>query len=593
MTTAPIHQPTFPPAEAPTNLLELPLDVKPTPRKRNVPGLPDEFEPLASGSSGEDELAARVHGVPRVDVRYDTSWSNWHNSLDVGGRVERQLTPSNAWTEASVKVPWWSGLIGMRALQRIVIEARDRRKRVRAFGGGWSLNNVAFIDEDLVNTSNLLDGLVFVDENRRTIPWMLDPNTTVDPGRLVLAQAGTRISTLHGWLESRRLSLPTCGASNGQTIIGAISTGTHGSAYGVGAMQDYVKGLHVIGQDGKSFWIERESGPPIVSQTFCASLSSTLRRDDDLFDAALVGFGCFGLIHGVLLEVAPMYLLERFVYQRDFDAAIKAALTLPLEDWETTAKALGLPSTERPYHFEIVLNPYRLGAGQKGAFVRVLYQRPVPPSGALPHSSRPDGTTLNSGELIGCISVISEGFSALVMGAALQHQMESIVAPTHGRGVLGTCSQHFGDTERTGRGISLEIGVPRARAADAVDLILQVTARKAFGAPIALRYVKASSALLAFTRFEDITCTLELPGLGSRTASEAHAMIFDLFARSDIPHAYHWGQGLPVNGAWVRQAFGPRLDRWLAARRAFLTTPEARWMFSNPMIESLGLMDPP
>ncbi|HVK70766.1 MAG TPA: FAD-binding protein [Polyangium sp.] len=584
MTAPIIKPPTFPPAEAPPSLPERPLRVVTTRPKRGLPVGGVDIEPVPR---------VDVEPAARVDVRHGMQWNNWHNSLDVGGRVQQQLTPFNAWKNRHDIERWWLGIIGIRALQQIVNEAKSKRKRVRAFGGAWSLNNVAFTDHYLVNSSQLSDALWFVDENGSTRPWMLDGDATVDPSRLLFVQAGARISALHGWLEARRLSLPTCGASNGQTIIGAISTGTHGSAYGVGAMQDAVRGLHVIGEDGKLFWLERESGPPIVSQKFCQSLGTTLRRDDDLFDAALVGFGCFGLIHGVLLEVVPMYLLERFVYQRDFDDAVQAALTLPIEDWETTARALALPSRERPYHFEIVLNPYRLGAGEKGAFVRVLYQRPVPSSGTLPHSSRPDGTTLNSGDLVGCISVVSEGFPASIMGEALQHQMKSILAPTQGRGVLGTCSQHFGDTERTGRGISLEIGVPRARAAEAVELILEVTKQKAFGAPIALRYVKASSALLAFTRFEDITCTLEMPGLGSRTASEAHQMIFDSFAASEIPHAYHWGQGLPVNSAWVRQAFGPRLDRWLAARRAFLPTAEARWMFSNPMIESLGLTDPP
>src|SRR4029079_4308275 len=96
-------------------------------------------------------------------------------------------------------------------------------------------------------------------------------SSAVDPSRLVFAQCGTSVRELSATLETHGLSLPTSGASNGQTICGAISTGTHGSARRVGSMQDFILGLHLLADDGRHYWIERTSRP-VVSQAFCQKL---------------------------------------------------------------------------------------------------------------------------------------------------------------------------------------------------------------------------------------------------------------------------------------------------------------------------------
>jgi hypothetical protein len=56
---------------------------------------------------------------------------------------------------------------------------------------------------------------------------------------------------------------------------------------------------------------------------------------------------------------------------------------------------------------------------------------------------------------------------------------------------------------------------------------------------------------------------------------------------SHIPHAYHWGQALPLTGEWVKKAFGPKRDAWLAARRRFLSS-RGRAMFANALPASGG-----
>ena len=63
---------------------------------------------------------------------------------------------------------------------------------------------------------------------------------------LYFAQCGTSVEELNTDLQAQGLCLRTSGASQGQTICGAFSTGTHGSAINCGGMQDYIVGMHVL-----------------------------------------------------------------------------------------------------------------------------------------------------------------------------------------------------------------------------------------------------------------------------------------------------------------------------------------------------------
>jgi FAD/FMN-containing dehydrogenase len=117
------------------------------------------------------------------------------------------------------------------------------------------------------------------------------------------------VRQLNEYLQQRGRSLKTAGASNSQTIAGAFSTGTHGSAVRVGAMQDFVVGLHLIVGEDRHIWLERASYP-VVSDRFIERLGAEPIRDDTLFNAALVSFGGFGIIHAAMIETEPIYLVE-------------------------------------------------------------------------------------------------------------------------------------------------------------------------------------------------------------------------------------------------------------------------------------------
>ena len=119
--------------------------------------------------------------------------------------------------------------------------------------------------------------------------------------------------------------------------------------------------------------------------------------------------------------------------------------------------------------------------------------------------------------------------------------------------------------------------------------IFSVTDQNIFGAPAALRYVRASEAILAFTCHSPTTCTIEMPGVDSASARAVHPLIFAAMANAGIPATYHWGQQGAYDNASILAGYGAkRTNRWLAARRTFLS-PAGRRMFSNSLLDGCGL----
>src|SRR5260221_5037245 len=150
----------------------------------------------------------------------------------------------------------------------------------------------------------------------------VNPAYRGDVEKLFLAQCGNGVWEISKFLQIRNLSLKTSGASNGQTIAGVTATGAHGSAFDVGAVQDFVVGLHIIVSPTRHIWLEKASNP-VVSANFIKNLQTELVQDDDLFHSALVSFGSFGIIHCVMIESEEIFLLEAYISPMPYDDIFK------------------------------------------------------------------------------------------------------------------------------------------------------------------------------------------------------------------------------------------------------------------------------
>jgi hypothetical protein len=512
-------------------------------------------------------------GIPLLTFQRRVRWRNKHQNVE--RQVERLYDAWNRWSDGSRPdaLVWRAGLL---ALQQIVRDAEAQNRRVRALGGGWSLSEAATTEDFLVNTKPLN----FIDVGLST--QSCAPGFVGVPERLVFAQCGTTIMELNQVLEARGLALPTSGASNGQSIAGAVATGTHGAANQVGAMQDFVIGLHVVAEGGKHYWLERASRP-VVSASFCALLGAELRSDDELFSAALVSFGSFGLVHALLLEVSPLYLLERHVASYAFPAVEKALDTLDVS-------ALGLAhGAQLPFHFEVVVNPYEMGADSQGAHVRALYQFMAPP----PAAGMPALTSTGLGDdLMSVIGSVTDAVP-IAIPAAVDLVVGQQIKPV--AFALATPGQTFSSTDSHGSGLSMELGVAPADVSAVLRCIAQVAAEFPFAGLMSVRYVKASPALLAFTntRLAPIVAAIEIPCVGSQRSHEAFDRIWAALDQQNIRHTFHWGQCMPpdYSFAHLTQLFGDQAARWLLARQRFLPTATGRRCFANGFLERLGLAD--
>ena len=84
----------------------------------------------------------------------------------------------------------------------------------------------------------------------------------------------------------------------------------------------------------------------MLNKAFVAKIGAQLIRDDDIFTAAVVSFGAFGIIAAVAVETAPIFQLEfppiADISYADLKAKLSAFADAPPQDL---------------YHYEFIFDP--------------------------------------------------------------------------------------------------------------------------------------------------------------------------------------------------------------------------------------------
>lgn len=509
---------------------------------------------------------------------------------------------------------------GMLAIQQIIRDAESRNMPVRALGAGWSLSRAAVTEGCLLNTKplNVIEVGMRPEHCEQTFLSDLRNTEGKNPADfLVFAQCGATIAELNQELEPRGLALITSGASNGQTICGAISTGTHGAAWKFGAVHDFIVGFHLISHQGESHWIEPASRP-VMAKSFCDILGATLVRDDHLFYAALVSFGTFGVIHAVVLRTEPLYLLEQHTVPRHFDSVMAA-----LPDLNNIAAKLDLvdifgqiPSAP-VHHFEIVLNPFALEpapGGPKelrdgtGTYVRYMYKRSPPDLQKFSPSHHLIGlkpkTTSASNEafsILQRLDMLTPYWSRSGLAAEMSKLIiEGFLLPDDPNTHLGTIltpGGTFAATGLPGRGLSCELGIAGKDLFKAIDIIIREFHAFPLACMPSLRFVGGSKALLAPTFFGPYTCMMEFPASLSQRTLTGYHRIWKSLEKNDIAFTFHWGQcqswgPTPLMARQrLENVFGQRAIDWLQARNKFLPPKARRTTFASELLADSGLLE--
>lgn len=117
----------------------------------------------------------------------------------------------------------------------------------------------------------------------------------------------------------------TLGGAGGQTVVGALSTGTHGGDFDRPPVADSVVALHIVVDAGKHYWLEPAlfERTPFVDEAklrafygqpqFGGPDNFDVLYDTQAFLAALVQVGRFGLVYSAVLKVLPQYGLYQTV----------------------------------------------------------------------------------------------------------------------------------------------------------------------------------------------------------------------------------------------------------------------------------------
>ena len=499
---------------------------------------------------------------PQIQPTNQTQWINRHDTFTqpidnlfdlINGNTGNGFDDYNAMTEA---------------IQAFIGKAIAENKTIRALGGGWSFTNVATADW-IVNTKML--NMLFPVRN----PQSLSPAYPRTPTDLLFAQCGNSIQELNNWLKQNKRSLKTSGASNGQTIVGCFSTGTHGSAIDTGSVPDFIVGMHIITGPGEHIWLERESYP-VVSASLIQKFKTTLVADDKLFNAALVSFGSFGFIHGVMIETEPIYLLEAYRKKIPLDSSF-----LHIMETLDFSNANFIPNgNERPFHFQAVIDQYNLDGG---AYATIMYKRPYTDNYQPPVVDfNKAGPGDDAAAVIGIVTDIIPALTHLLVSKLVKTSYALY------EGVLGTSGEIFTNNNIRGKLLSTAIGIPLDRVLEVNDMLIELNQTDGpFTGIFSYRYVKKSAATLAFTRF-DPTCILELDGSESHITRNFYDVVWNELEARNIPHSFHWGKIHNLDATKTRKLYGTAMDEWIEQRNRILS-PGVIKVFNTQSLIDCGL----
>ncbi|MDQ7907368.1 FAD-binding protein [Phytohabitans sp. ZYX-F-186] len=157
-------------------------------------------------------------------------------------------------------------------------------ERIHALGTGHSFSRVADSPGDLVTVAGL--------------PPVMDIDSAAGT---VTVSAGLRYGELAPYLDGKGYALHNLGSLPHLSVAGACATGTHGSGVRNGGLATAVSAIELVTAGGE--------------------LIQLTRADGDLFDAAVVGLGAFGVATRLTLDILPAFEVEQYVYDDlPFDA---------------------------------------------------------------------------------------------------------------------------------------------------------------------------------------------------------------------------------------------------------------------------------
>lgn len=170
-------------------------------------------------------------------------------------------------------------------IRDVLAAATKEGKRVKVIGSGHSFVGTFATTGHLVSLERM-NWMQVVDRNNG----------------LVAFGAGAKLKDVKEFLAKNGLAFQNLGGITEQAVIGAATTGTHGSGK-TGIIATQVERLKIMTADGKTQWCSKVENP-------------------ELFNAALVGLGGLGIVTEVVIKTKPAQNLRETITKTSFEDAI-------------------------------------------------------------------------------------------------------------------------------------------------------------------------------------------------------------------------------------------------------------------------------
>jgi len=329
-------------------------------------------------------------------------------------------------------------------------------------------------------------------------------------GELVTVEAGITLARLGAELAERGLALENQGDIDRQSLAGALATGTHGTGARFRNLSANVASLRLVTSEGEVVELSADSDP-------------------DAWRAARVGLGALGAVSAIALRCVPQFTVRRVDEPR------------PLRE---TLERLDEHADSND-HFELYAFPYT-----ETALCRFSERSDTPPA--------PEGEwRLWVQERLLENAVLGAAARCGRLAPALIPRLNRGIAALAARSVKVDRSHRVYSSRRAVRFTEMEYAIPRARAREAVERVLELVPRRHLpvGFPIEVRFVAGDDALLSPAQGRD-TCYVavhQYVGMEYETYFRAVESIMD-----DYGGRPHWGKRHYQSAATL----SPRYPEW-------------------------------
>lgn len=501
-----------------------------------------------------------------VDLKRPGPWENYHRTgtSQLRGRFAVRSGDAGRGRDDIAEAA--------KAVREWLLEAKRQDVPVRPVGGAWSLSNIQLVQNGwMLNTRRF---------NRcfRLAPGDFERPGSVDATAFMLVEGGVQVDEVIDKLEEMRRSLSTTGASNGQTFPGACATGTHGSVPAAGGIQQHVRAVQIVTPSG-IWWIEPAGG--LMSADFVRDTGSTLVRDDQAFQAALVAVGSLGVVTAMVIEAEPIYLVRPYLRLIEFRR--EDLQQLQRGDFRAFSEAKGLKGHD-PYFTMVILRPDKPFGN---AVARFLYRYPY-----RPDYPRQTPAALGAGYDAQSIIVWALRNFPWARGLILHTIMRLAVGKGITGEVFGTWGENLETPRPTAASFSAGVFCDRNQLERTVDALCTAFSRAGGSTAVTLRFVKGGPGygLLSPARWPE-SAAIDCDGPGSPGTVRAYLHMLEVLERQGIAHTLHWGKINNLTPARVTADYGDDLVRWKEVRDRLLPDPADRRLFATDELRKFGLAD--